>query len=165
MGSRGKAATGLRAGLLGLLLCVVAPVARAGCAPDGVELKTPQGATMRFSVEIADSPEERARGLMFRDHLPRSSGMLFLFDRPEVASFWMKNTRIPLDMIFSGPDGRVKTVHANAVPGDLTPIPGGDGILSVLEINGGLAGRLGIVPGSLLRYPSIDRSLAAWPCD
>jgi uncharacterized membrane protein (UPF0127 family) len=67
-------------------------------------------------------------------------------------------------MIFADERGTVQRVHQNAVPGDLTPIPGGDDILLVLEINGGLSGALGIAPGTELRHPSLDRALAAWPC-
>ncbi len=76
----------------------------------------------------------------------------------------MKNTKIPLDMIFADPAGRVTRVHAQAVPGDLTPIDGGEGVLAVLEINGGLAARMGIAPGAVIRHPALDQSRAAWPC-
>lgn len=165
MGSGGASAsaTGLRA--LALALVLVPGAVRADCRPDTVELRTETGAMVRFAVEIADSPEERSRGLMHRKSLPKSSGMLFLFDEPHRASFWMRNTLIPLDMIFAGPDGTVKSVHAEAVPGDLTPITGGDGIQSVLEINGGLARALGIGPGTVLRHPGVAQAMAAWPCD
>jgi hypothetical protein len=75
----------------------------------------------------------------------------------------MKNTLIPLDMIFADARGVVRRVHENAVPGDLTPIPGGDDILVVLEVNGGMARQLGIAPGTVLRHPSLGQG-AAWPC-
>jgi uncharacterized membrane protein (UPF0127 family) len=78
--------------------------------------------------------------------------------------FWMKNTLIPLDMIFADAAGRVTRVHAMAVPGDETPVEGGAGVQFVLEINGGLAERLGIAPGAELRHPAIGDG-AAWPCD
>jgi uncharacterized membrane protein (UPF0127 family) len=77
----------------------------------------------------------------------------------------MKNTLIPLDMIFADETGRVTRVHANAVPGDTTPIDGGNDVRFVLEINGGLAKRLGIVPGAEMRHPSIPQDGAVWPCD
>ncbi|MGP3695914.1 DUF192 domain-containing protein [Rhodobacter sp. NSM] len=165
MGSSGASAsaTGLRAAALALAL--VPGAARAACQPDSVDLRTAAGSTIRFSVEIADTAAERSRGLMERESLPRSSGMLFLFEAPHAASFWMRNTLIPLDMIFAGPDGTVKTVHSNAIPGDLTPIKGGDGIQSVLEINGGLARALGIGPGTVLRHPGLAQDKAAWPCE
>jgi uncharacterized membrane protein (UPF0127 family) len=75
----------------------------------------------------------------------------------------MKNTLIPLDMIFADERGVVTSVHANAVPHDLTTIDGGEGVRFVLEINGGLAKRLGIVPGSEMRHPAID--VPVWACD
>ena len=90
--------------------------------------------------------------------------MLFVYERPQVVSFWMRNTLIPLDMIFMDETGRVARIHENAVPLDETGIEGGDGIQFVLEINGGLAGQLGIVEGSQLRHPSIGNN-AAWACD
>ena len=75
----------------------------AECRPDRVELKNDQ-AQIRFDVELAVTPQERSRGLMFRDILPNRSGMLFVFDPPQPVAFWMKNTLIPLDIIFSGQD-------------------------------------------------------------
>lgn len=138
--------------------------AAADCAPDHVELRGNWGQA-RFSVEIADDDAERAQGLMFRESLATSAGMLFLYEKPQRASFWMKNTRIPLDMIFLTPEGKVARVHAEAVPGDLTPIDGGEGIIAVLEINGGLAAQLGIAEGSEIRHPGFDQTTAIWPCD
>jgi uncharacterized membrane protein (UPF0127 family) len=157
----------LRAGrLLVVLACVLASAgtALAGCAADVVELKGPRGVA-RFSVELADTDAERSRGLMFRERMAASAGMLFVYDRPGRAVFWMKNTLIPLDMVFADATGTVQRVHSNAVPHDETPIDGGDGILAVLEINGGLARRLGIGPGTVMRHPAFAEGAAAWPCD
>jgi uncharacterized membrane protein (UPF0127 family) len=148
-----------------LLLVGLAAPATAACRADQVELRLPSGGTARFAVEVADDGAERAQGLMFRERMATSAGMLFVYERPQHASFWMKNTLIPLDMIFADPQGRVTRVHANAIPGDTTPIDGGDGVQLVLEINGGLAARMGIVPGTDLRHPAIVQSDAAWPCD
>ncbi|MFY0691401.1 MAG: DUF192 domain-containing protein [Paracoccaceae bacterium] len=117
-----------------------------------------------FRVEVADDATERNRGLMFRESLPRMAGMLFLYERPQSVSFWMRNTLIPLDMIFIDPQGRVRAIHENAIPLDETPIGGGPGLLAVLEINGGLAGQLGITVGSELRHPGLPQNQAAWPC-
>ncbi len=133
------------------------------CRDDTVYLRGPWGSA-RFSVEIADSVGERARGLMYREHMARSAGMLFVYARPTYVSFWMKNTLIPLDMIFVDGRGVVQKVHSRAVPGDLTQIPGGDGIKAVLEINGGLARAMGIDVGSEMLHPSFGRG-AAWACD
>nr|WP_245873081.1 DUF192 domain-containing protein [Albidovulum inexpectatum] len=122
------------------------------------------GGAARFSVEIADDESERARGLMHRESLPRGAGMLFVYDRPGPVAFWMKNTLIPLDMIFVAPDGRVTAVHSMAKPLDLTPIPGPSDTVMVLEINGGLARALGLGPGAVMRHPRLDQDKALWPC-
>lgn len=90
--------------------------------------------------------------------------MLFVYERPQFVSFWMRNTLIPLDMIFMDETGSVRRVHENAVPLDERSIPGGPDIQYVLEINGGLARQLGVGVGSVLRHPSIGAN-AAWPCE
>ena len=136
----------------------------AACAPDVVELRGPSG-QQRFTVEVADDGAERAQGLMFRESMPSSAGMLFVYEEPQAVSFWMKNTLIPLDMIFADETGRVTRVHSNAIPGDTTPIQGGEGVRFVLEINGGLATRMGIAEGSELRHPAIAQDSAVWPCE
>ncbi|MDR7124836.1 DUF192 domain-containing protein [Pseudotabrizicola sp. 4114] len=142
-------------------LVLTAGAALAGCRDDQVELRWP-GGQARFAVEVADTDATRSRGLMFRETLPRSAGMLFVYESPRRASFWMKNTLIPLDMIFADTTGRVTKVHANAKPQDTTPIDGGAGVKLVLEINGGLAARLGIVPGAEMRHPAIANP--SWSC-
>ncbi|MCX7889269.1 MAG: DUF192 domain-containing protein [Rhodobacteraceae bacterium] len=128
------------------------------------ELRWDGGPGARFRVEIADTPAERSRGLMFRDSLPDGAGMLFVYPAPGEVAFWMKNTLIPLDMIFIGPDGRVNGIRAMAAPGDLTPVPGPPGTQFVLEIGGGVAGRLGLREGAELRHPAVDPAAALWPC-
>jgi uncharacterized membrane protein (UPF0127 family) len=138
--------------------------ADAACAPGRVDLRW-EGGRESFVIEVADDAEERAQGLMFREEMPLNAGMLFVYDAPRRVGFWMKNTLIPLDMVFADATGTVTRVHANAVPGDLTPIDGGDGVQYVLEINGGLAGKLGITPGAVLRHPAIPADSAAWPCE
>ncbi len=148
---------------LALLAVLAGPVAAQDCTPGRVDLRGDWGSA-RFAVELADDAEERARGLMFRESMPRSAGMLFIYPEPHRASFWMRNTLIPLDMIFIGPDGVVSRVHENARPRDETPIDGGEGVLAVLEVNGGMAGRLGIGPGTEVRHPAFDPGDAAWPC-
>ncbi|WP_461307517.1 DUF192 domain-containing protein [Albidovulum sp.] len=145
------------------VLAATAAGAQEACREDVATLKWP-GGTARFAVEIADDAGERAQGLMNRESLPRAAGMLFVYDRPGPVAFWMKNTLIPLDMLFIAADGRVGRVHENAIPGDLTPIPGPADTLMVLEINGGLARRLGIGEGAILRHPRLDPALAQWPC-
>lgn len=139
-------------------------LAEAACAVDRLDLRW-DGGRESFAVKVADDTAERAQGLMFVEAMPLSEGMLFVYDAPRRVSFWMKNTLIPLDMVFADATGTVTRVHANAVPGDLSPIDGGDSVQFVLEINGGLAAKLGIVPGAVLRHPAIPAATAAWPCD
>lgn len=134
----------------------------AGCEMGEVRLRW-DGGQARFSVEIADDAGERGQGLMHRESMARSSGMLFIYPRPGRVSFWMRNTLIPLDMIFMDAQGVVQKVHSNAVPLDETPIPGGNDILAVLEINGGLARAFGIGPGAQMLHPAFGAD-AAWPC-
>lgn len=159
----GKCASALIA-LGGLAAALAAGPVFAACAPDAVDLRWPGGGQARFSVEIADTDTTREQGLMFRETLASSAGMLFIFDAPEHARFWMKNTLIPLDLVFADSQGRVTVVHPDAVPGDLTPINGGEGVLYVLEIKGGLAALLGIVPGADMRTERMDQSQAKWIC-
>jgi hypothetical protein len=118
----------------------------------------------RYEVELALDHHSQMRGLMFRESLPERGGMLFVFGVERPQSFWMKNTLIPLDMIFADDRGVVQRVHSNAVPGDLTAIPGGPNIQYVLEINGGLAQSLGIAPGAEMQHPAIDQEKSTWPC-
>ena len=146
---------------IAVLFC--AGPAMAECRPDYVHLQGDWGSA-QFSVEIADTVEERAKGLMFRRQMARGAGMLFVYESPQRASFWMKNTLIPLDMIFLDATGTVTRVHSNAVPGDLTAIDGGEGVWAVLEINGGLAERYGIAEGSVMRHEVFAKGPAAWPC-
>lgn len=135
----------------------------AECAPDLVLVKGEFGQA-RFQVDLADTPEERARGLMYVESMPTMSGMLFVYDAPQRATFWMRNTLIPLDMLFVDQTGRIAWIHENAIPMDETFIEGGYDILSVLEINGGLAHRLGIKVGDLLQHPSFGEN-ALLPCE
>ena len=144
------------------LFVLSAAAAQAQCAVERVDLRGDWGMA-RFSVEVADDPRERSQGLMHRDSMATSAGMLFVYERPQPVSFWMRNTLIPLDMIFMDETGTVQHIHENAIPLDETGIPGGNDIQYVLEINGGLSSRLGITLGSQLRHPSI--SVAAWPCE
>jgi uncharacterized protein len=147
-----------------IVLVWLAGAAQAECRLDSLDVQTQAGNLARFSVEVADDAGERSTGLMHRESMPAASGMLFVYPRAGNVSFWMENTLIPLDMIFADPTGRVQHVHENAVPLDRTPIPGGENIKYVLEINGGLARRMGITAGSVIRHPAIDQSVAAFPC-
>ena len=150
--------------VMALALAAVPAVASAACDETRLELRGDFG-SVRFRVALADTPQERAQGLMRVPEMPRMSGMLFVYERPQSVSFWMENTLIPLDMIFADETGVVRRIHENAIPLDRTPIPGGDGIQYVLEINGGMAAALGLSEGDEMRHPAITQALAAWPCD
>lgn len=113
---------------------------------DTVEILTSRG-RVKFTVELAVTKAEQARGLMFRKSMAPDRGMLFPYNPPQRAAFWMKNTLIPLDILYIGPDGRVLSIARNAVPHDETPIPSGGVVRGVLEIPGGRAAQLGILPG------------------
>ncbi|MGI8943435.1 MAG: DUF192 domain-containing protein [Qipengyuania sp.] len=106
----------------------------------------------RFRVELADTDEAQRRGLMFRTELGDNEGMLFPSDPPEVRSFWMKNTPLPLDIIFIGADGRILNIHANTTPYS-TQSYASEGLASgVLELRGGRATELGIEPGDKVEW-------------
>ncbi|MFN6935777.1 MAG: DUF192 domain-containing protein [Tsuneonella sp.] len=103
-------------------------------------------------VEVASSPEEQARGLMFRTELGADEGMLFPRNSADVASFWMKNTPLPLDIIFIGPDRKVINIAANTVPYSLTHVAAEGMTGAVLELNAGRAAELGIAPGTRVEW-------------
>lgn len=151
----------IRAAVL-LLLSATAAMAQE-CRDDTVYLKGDFGQA-RFSVEIADDEQERSRGLMHRTDMASSAGMLFVYERPQTMSFWMRNTLIELDMLFVDATGVVRHIHHRAQPLDETPIFGGRDLTHVLEINGGLAEKLGITTGSQLRHPSFSPDNAVWAC-
>lgn len=138
--------------------------AAADCDPAHVHLRW-DGGQAEFRVEVADDTAERNRGLMFRKEMARFAGMLFVYPSPRRVSFWMESTLIPLDMLFLDSTGTVTKVHPEAIPLDRTAIFGGDSVQYVLELNGGLAGDLGIAPGAQMRHPAIDRADAAWSCE
>lgn len=112
-----------------------------------VSVATADG-THAFRVEVARSPQEQARGLMFRTALGPDEGMIFPRQPPDVASFWMKNTPLPLDIIFIGTDRRIINIAANTTPYSLESVSAAGMTGAVLEIPGGRAAELGIVPGA-----------------
>ncbi|GMG84666.1 hypothetical protein LNKW23_38820 [Paralimibaculum aggregatum] len=134
-----------------------------GCAAERITLLA-EGAPVVFDIEIADDPEEQARGLMFRQSLPREAGMLFVYSRPQPASFWMKNTMIPLDMIFIDDSGRVLNIAAETVPYSLAARSSEGVVRAVLEINGGLAAELGIGPGTQALHPAFEAAPEGLRC-
>ena len=106
-----------------------------------------------FSVELAQTDEERAKGLMFRRDLPEGQGMLFDFGRDENVSMWMKNTYVPLDMIFIAANGRIVRIAENTQPMSTRIIPSGGPVRAVLEVIGGTAKKHGIAPGDHVAHP------------
>ena len=111
-----------------------------------------QNGDHRFSVEIAATPEQQERGLMFRRALPPDEGMVFPYDPPQPVGFWMKNTLIPLDMLFIGADQRVGRIAADVPPLSLDTVPSGIPVTAVLELRGGRAAELGISVGDRVEW-------------
>lgn len=110
-----------------------------------------------FQVEVARTPDERARGLMFRRFMPQDRGMLFDFERSEPVAMWMQNTYIPLDIVFIRADGTVARVHEGAEPLSTRTIPSGEPVLSVLELNAGVAQRIALKAGDKVEHPLFRR--------
>lgn len=113
---------------------------------------TSDGRSHRFTVEVARTVEEQAQGLMFRESLAPDAGMLFPFVPPRAASFWMKNTLIPLDMIFVRPDGSIARIAVNTVPHSLEPVAVEEPMAAVLELAGGRSVELGIEEGDTVTW-------------
>jgi uncharacterized protein len=144
--------------VLGAPLLLAAAAAR---AQDNNEIKYDRSSLvivtaareLKFDIELALTEPQRNHGLMFREKLGPYEGMLFDFYSETPVSFWMKNTLIPLDMVFIAADGTIKHVHANATPLSTDTIPSGFPVRAVLEINGGSARLLGIKPGDKVKHP------------
>lgn len=122
-----------------------------------VVISSPSGREASVTVEVARTPEELARGLMYRNALADNAGMLFVFPETDEHTFWMKNTLIPLDMIFIGEDGRVVGVVESAAPGTTTMRSVGAPSRYVLEVNGGWARAKGVRRGDPVRFENVDR--------
>lgn len=128
------------------------PTPPPAAAASGPRVEMPSGAV--YAVELARTPDEQAQGLMFRESLPPRRGMLFLFPEPAVHKFWMKNTMIPLDMVWLDRDGKVIFVSADTPPCKADPCPsyGPDTpAVTVLEIAGGMAAKEKVAAGSTLK--------------
>lgn len=122
--------------------------------PAPLVAETPAG-ELSFKVEIADDTSERSMGLMFREHLPADRGMLFVFEQTQEVGFWMKNTKLPLDLIFIGEDGKVKAIRQGEPMSEAVIAPGA-AVRFVLELNAGTAAARGIEDGVQIRHPEID---------
>ncbi|MBY8975000.1 DUF192 domain-containing protein [Rhodobacteraceae bacterium NNCM2] len=117
-----------------------------------------------FDVEIARTPEEQSRGLMFRPSMAENAGMLFVMEPERPASFWMRNTMISLDLLFVDGAGVVESIAADAVPFSERTMESQGPVRAVLEINGGLSARLGIAPGTQLIHPAFNQAAEAYRC-
>ncbi|MGM0422489.1 MAG: DUF192 domain-containing protein [Pseudomonadota bacterium] len=143
-----------------LLILGAAPFVYAdSSAPPNIDLATVCGAfqiekqngeTIDLSLEIAASPERLTNGLMHREYLAPEGGMLFVLKPARKMAMWMKNTLIPLDILYIAPDRTIIKIHENAVPHDLTPLPSGGVIGYAIELRGGAAERLGLSVGDYL---------------
>jgi uncharacterized protein len=142
--------------LAALTLLVLPPPGPAGilAAQDlqPLEIATKSGVQI-FGVEMAVTPDEQAKGLMFRRELPEKQGMLFDFHREQPTSFWMKNTYVSLDMIFIRADGRILRIAENTVPLSEALVPSGGPVRAVLEVIAGTARKLGIAAGDRVTHP------------
>jgi uncharacterized protein len=146
-----------RASLLLTLACANAKAPDAAAPGPQVVLETASGALHVVRVELARTDPERARGLMFREHLDADAGMLFLFEESEDHGFWMKNTLIPLDMIFIADDGRVAGIVERAEPRTTTLRSVGSASRYVLEVNGGWCAAHGVARGARVRFENVAR--------
>ena len=151
-----------RRGLAALILAVMAAglpalaAPAAGPAVDDLTIETASG-NHHFSVEVMRSRDELERGLMFRRQMAADHGMLFDFGSPQPVTMWMKNTYLPLDMVFIAADGRVVSVKQNAEPLSERTIYSGGDVLGVLELNAGAAARIGVMPGDRVADPMFKR--------
>jgi len=138
-----------------MAIALMFPVAVASAADtDTLILETASG-EHRYTVEIASSDRERAKGLMFRRSLPETGGMIFIYDPPQPVAMWMRNTYISLDMIFIAPDGTVRRIETNTEPFSTDIIPSGGAVAAVLELNAGEADKVGLKPGDRVVFPGL----------
>jgi len=135
---------------------VVAEEQSAPVQTERLEIVTATG-PHAFDVEVARTEKDRARGLMFRRSLPQDHGMLFLFETERPIAMWMKNTYIPLDMVFVSRKGRVTSIARGAIPLSETVIPSGGPVYAVIELAAGAADAIGLSVGDHVRHPEFGR--------
>lgn len=132
------------------LIWLAAPPLRAEDALENLQVVTSEG-SHSFSVEVMRTPEQLEKGLMFRRYMPEDRGMLFDFKTEQPVQFWMKNTYLPLDMIFISKAGKIVSIKENAEPLSEKLIPSGGPVSAVLEVNAGTAARIHAKPGDTVR--------------
>jgi len=125
-----------------------------------LHIVTGDGVRHLFHVEIAETPRALQQGLMFRQNLPEDHGMLFVFETEGVRNFWMKNTYVPLDMLFINADGTIQRIARNAVPLSQAIVSSEVPVLHVLELLGGTASRLGLQEGDVVHHRILGNELA-----
>lgn len=140
--------------VLFLLIAAAPAAAQVAFETASLTIETAAGDEHSFQVEIAETGEQRAQGLMFRRRMAADAGMLFLFGRSEVRAMWMKNTLIPLDMLFIDETGKIVRIEERTVPHSERAIVSGGPVSAVLELNAGTASRLKIGPGDRVRHPA-----------
>ena len=140
----------------GIALCAVAASSARAASVQPLEIVTKNGVQV-FSVEMATTEQEKETGLMYRKELPDGRGMLFDFSPEQQISMWMKNTYIPLDMIFIRADGRILRIAENTEPQSTRIIPSGGLAKGVLEVIAGTAKKYGIQPGDRVAHPLFNR--------
>lgn len=144
--------------LLACVLCAVAP-ARAQTGPqpelakEHLAIRTRDGATHDFNVEVARTPDQQTVGLMFRTNVPEDGGMLFVWPAEQESNMWMRNTVSPLDMVFINADGTVRRVVQDTVPESLAIIESNGRVRATLELRAGVTKKLGIHAGDKVVYP------------
>jgi uncharacterized membrane protein (UPF0127 family) len=138
-------------------------VAQAGPSTTVVTIASANGQAHDFQLEVADTEAQRRRGLMFREELPADGGMIFIYERPHVAAMWMKNTLIPLDMVFVDAKWTIVHIAARTTPHSLTPVTAGVAVKAVIELNGGSCDRLGIRVGDRVHYELPVTSMSSVP--
>lgn len=134
-------------------LVLLAPLVGRAAEQGTLTIETAAGDILQFEVEIVTTPQEMAVGLMFRQQMAPDAGMLFVYPAARQVSFWMKNTYLPLDMLFIGDDGVIHHIAERTVPLSTTPVPSRGPSRAVLELNGGTSERLGIAAGDRLIWP------------
>lgn len=155
----------MKRALISLLVCLFSITGLAFAQSDGQNLPTEpltivtqDGVEHVFEVEVAKSPEERQVGLMYRNELAPDRGMIFVYPYDKRVSMWMKNTFIPLDMLFIESDGTVESIRERAVPHSLTPIPSKGRVRAVLELSGGSIDRYDLRPGDKVRFSAFGNN-------
>ena len=144
----------LRAIVIGALLCAAEPAAPAAVSFEQSPLIVDAAdGEFEFLVEMAVSPAQRSQGLMFRESLAEDRGMLFDFGRPQRATMWMRNTYVPLDMLFIDDHGQITQIAANTQPLSDAVIASREPVRAVLELRGGISAKLGIKPGDRVIHP------------